>query len=178
MVADEVRKLAERTSKATKEIAGMVRTIQSETKSAVEAMHTGSQDVEVGVAKTTASGAALSQIIQVAEEVGSLVACIATAASQQASATEDITRNITQISNLAQDSANAAEQAAASCTDLSSLGTDLGNSVSQFKLAETQAVDRVSMHHRGHQQSFAVAASASTKLLAPARRARSVPLRP
>ena len=41
VVADEVRKLAERSSKATKEIADMVRTIQSETKSAVEAMHTG-----------------------------------------------------------------------------------------------------------------------------------------
>ena len=46
----------------------MVRTIQSETKSAVEVMHTGSQDVEVGVAKTTESGANLSQIIQVAEK--------------------------------------------------------------------------------------------------------------
>src|SRR5882672_1497729 len=53
VVADEVRKLAERTTKATKEIAEMVRTIQSETKNAVEAMRTGSHDVEVGVGKTT-----------------------------------------------------------------------------------------------------------------------------
>ena len=137
VVADEVRKLAERTSKATKEIALMVRTIQSETKSAVEAMHAGSHDVEVGVERTTESGATLSQIIQVAEEVGGLIKCIATAASQQASATEDITRNITQISNLAQESADAAEQAAMSCGDLSTLALDLHNTVSQFKLSGT-----------------------------------------
>jgi len=56
VVADEVRKLAERTTKATKEIAEMVRTIQSERKNAVEAMRAGSHDVEVGVGKTTESG--------------------------------------------------------------------------------------------------------------------------
>jgi methyl-accepting chemotaxis protein len=83
VVADEVRKLAERTTKATKEIAEMVRTIQSETKNAVEAMRAGSHDVEVGVGKTTESGVALNQIIEVAEEVGSLIACIATAASRR-----------------------------------------------------------------------------------------------
>jgi methyl-accepting chemotaxis protein len=48
VVADEGRKLAERTAKATKEIAEMVPTIQSETKNAVEAMRAGRHDGEVG----------------------------------------------------------------------------------------------------------------------------------
>lgn len=171
VVADEVRKLAERTTAATKEIAGMVRTIQTETKSAVEAMRAGSHDVEVGVGKTTESGVALNQIIEVAEEVGSLIACIATAASQQASATEDATRNITQISSLAQESADAAEQAATSCVDLSTLTHDLRNTVSQFKLV-------ASAHGGSNAQSaihrplaWAASAGAGTKLLAPASRA-------
>jgi len=129
----------------------------------------------VGVARTTASGAALSQIIQVAEEVGSLIVCIATAASEQASATEDITRTITQISNLAQESAGAAEQASASCEELSNLGSDLGNTVSQFKLAETVLDHRPSP---GRAQSFAAAAGAPAKLLAPVKRVRSVPQLP
>ena len=43
VVADEVRKLAERTSKATKEIATMIKSIQEETKSAVEAMEIGDE---------------------------------------------------------------------------------------------------------------------------------------
>src|SRR5450432_1717028 len=171
VVADEVRKLAERTTAATKEIAGMVRAIQTETKSAVEAIRAGSHDVEVGVGKTTESGVALNQIIEVAEEVGSLIACIATAASQQASATEDATRNITQISSLAQESADAAEQAATSCVDLSTLTHDLRNTVSQFKLV-------ASAHGGSNAQSaihrplaWAASAGAGTKLLAPASRA-------
>src|SRR5271155_3108531 len=41
VVADEVRKLAERTSKATKEIATMIQSIEVETKSAVVAMELG-----------------------------------------------------------------------------------------------------------------------------------------
>jgi methyl-accepting chemotaxis protein len=139
VVADEVRKLAERTSKATKEIADMVRTIQVETKSAVEAMQTGSRDVQVGVERTTESGAALNQIIKASEEVGSLIVCIATAASEQASATEEITRNVTQISNLAKESSEAAEQAAKSCDDLASLALDLRSAVSQFKVNSVDA---------------------------------------
>jgi methyl-accepting chemotaxis protein len=179
VVADEVRKLAERTTKATKEIAEMVRTIQAETKNAVEALRAGSHDVEVGVGKTTESEVAMNQIIEVAEEVGSLIASIATAASEQASATEDTTRNITQISSLAQESAEAAEQAAASCVDLSTLTHDLRKTVSQFKLAASAANGR-SNGKPEIQRPLAWAASAAvgTKLLAPGNRARSAPPRP
>jgi methyl-accepting chemotaxis protein len=183
VVADEVRKLAERTTKATKEIGEMVRTIQSETKNAVEAMRAGGHDVEVGVGKTTESGAALNQIIQVAEEVGSLIACIARAASQQASATEDATRNITQISSLAQEPANAAKQAATSCEDLSTLTHDLRNTVSQFKLTGSVAAER--SNGKSDTQTatprplaWAARAAGATKLLAPASRVRSAPQHP
>jgi methyl-accepting chemotaxis protein len=182
VVADEVRKLAERTTKSTKEIAEMVRTIQSETNNAVEAMRAGSHDVEVGVGKTTESGAALNQIIEVAEEVGSLIACIATAASEQASATEDATRNITQISSLAQESADAAEQAATSCEDVSTLTHDLRNTVSQFKLVESASEGRpngkVDNAPIARPLSWSAPAAIGTKLLAPVNRVRSAPQHP
>ena len=91
--------------------------------------------MQVGVERTTESGAALSQIITVAEEVGGLIMCIATAATEQASATEEVTRNITQISSLAKESSEAAEQAAMSCHDLAGLALDLRSAVSQFKVS-------------------------------------------
>ena len=46
VVADEVRKLAERTTTATEEIAQMIESIQSETKSALAAMEQGTRQVE------------------------------------------------------------------------------------------------------------------------------------
>src|SRR6202008_235311 len=48
VVADEVRALAERTTKATKEISDMIKTIQNETKTAVHAMEEGVEEVERG----------------------------------------------------------------------------------------------------------------------------------
>ena len=56
VVADEVRKLAERTTKATKEIAEMIQSVQTETRGAVEKMQAGTQQVEKGVEVTAKAG--------------------------------------------------------------------------------------------------------------------------
>jgi methyl-accepting chemotaxis protein len=134
VVADEVRKLAERTTKATKEIAAMIETIQVETKNAVKAMELGNREVEIGVTKTSASGAALEEIIKMAEGVGDMIAQIATAATEQSSTTEQINANVAQISNATQESSAAAEHTAKACADLSGLAFDLQKIVGQFKL--------------------------------------------
>jgi methyl-accepting chemotaxis protein len=134
VVADEVRKLAERTTKATKEIAAMIESIQVETKHAVEAMELGTREVEAGVTRTSASGTALEEIIKMSEGVGDMVAQIATAATEQSSATDQINASISQISSATQESSASAEQTAKACTDLSSLAFDLQKVVSQFKL--------------------------------------------
>jgi methyl-accepting chemotaxis protein len=136
VVADEVRKLAERTSKATKEITGMIRAIQDETANAVEAMESGTRQVQAGVETTTQAGASLGEIIQSAEKVGEMVTHIATAATQQSSATEEVNANVDQISRITQESAAGAQQSARACQDLSNLALDLQNLVSRFHLSE------------------------------------------
>jgi methyl-accepting chemotaxis protein len=159
VVADEVRKLAERTTKATKEIATMIESIQAETKHAVEAMEVGNREVQVGVEKTSNSGTALKEIISMSERAGDMIAQIATAATEQSATTEQINANVTQISSATQESSAAAEQTAKACTDLSSLAFDLQKVVSQFKLDSSLQASQHSNH--AHAQTNTKAASAA-----------------
>jgi len=134
VVADEVRKLAERSGKATKEIAAMIQNIQAETKSAVGAMESGTRQVESGVETTTKAGAALFDIMQSAEKVGDMVAQIATAATEQSAATEEVNSNIEQIAKVTQETAEGARQSANACQELSRLALELRNLIGEFKI--------------------------------------------
>ncbi len=135
VVADEVRKLAERTTKATKEIAEMIQSVQADTRGAVEKMQSGTQQVEKGVEVTAKAGESLKQIIVQAEHVGEMVTHIATAANEQSSTTEQVNANMEQINKLVAESAQGAQQSAQACEQLSGLALELQNLVSRFRLA-------------------------------------------
>jgi methyl-accepting chemotaxis protein len=137
VVADEVRKLAERTSTATKEIAGMIEGIQQETHSAVEAMQAGTKRVESGVETTRQAGESLREIIASASQVGEMVTQIATAAHEQTSVTEEVNRNLEQIAKVTAETATGAQESAKACQGLSNLAFDLQNVVGQFKTGQT-----------------------------------------
>jgi methyl-accepting chemotaxis protein len=134
VVADEVRKLAERTSGATKEITGMIRSIQAETKSTVTAMQAGTKEVEQGVELTTQAGCSLHDIIQMSDQVGEMVTHIATAATQQSATTEEINGNIEQIAKITAASVASAQQTTGALQDLATLATNLQQLVGQFRL--------------------------------------------
>ena len=135
VVADEVRKLAERTGKATKEIADMIRNIQAETKTAVAAMQAGSQEVESGLESTRQAGDSLHAIIKMSEQVGDMVTQIAAAATEQSATTEHINNNIEEIAKIASSTEFGVQQAASALQDLSRLAMSLRELVGQFRLS-------------------------------------------
>jgi methyl-accepting chemotaxis protein len=139
VVADEVRKLAERTSKATKEIAGMIKSIQLETRDAVDSMRQGTKLVQDGVSTTTQAGVALSEIIGMAETVGDMVSHIATATTQQSAATDQVGRSIEEIANISSQSAAGVQQTAVGCHQLSELAMDLQTLVGKFRIESSPA---------------------------------------
>jgi methyl-accepting chemotaxis protein len=149
VVADEVRKLAERTTKATKEIATMIQNIQTETRLAVDAIQVSSRQVDAGIQQTATGGKALQQIIAMADHVGAMIAQIASAASHQSTSMQAVNSNVSRISNLTKESSTAALQTAKACSDLSELASDLQGLVSLFKIDENSAQpDSHSMHWR------------------------------
>jgi methyl-accepting chemotaxis protein len=145
VVADEVRKLAERTTKATKEIAGMIGDVQRETKTAVESMQAGTRQVDNGVEITAQAGNSLAEIITAAQQAGDMVAQIATATTEQSSTTDEIKSTVEKIAQVTRESTAGTQQSAKACQELSSLTSELQKLVSRFKLegSHTSAVSFV-----------------------------------
>ncbi len=94
VVADEVRKLAERTTKATTEIAAMIKGIQEDTSGAVTSMEEGTSQVEAGTELTIQAGESLTKIVSVVNEVQSVIEQIATASDEQSATAEQISSNV------------------------------------------------------------------------------------
>ncbi len=137
VVADEVRKLAERTQNATKEIEGMIKSIQNETVKAVDSMHEGTDQVKVGKEKVTKAGESLKQIIESSNHVMEIIRETAAASEEQTLVAEEINRNVAGINTVAQETAMGVEQIATASEDLSRLTHSLQQMVNSFKLEES-----------------------------------------
>lgn len=134
VVADEVRALAERTTRATREISEMIKSIQSETKEAVKAMGEGVHEVEKGTESSMRSGQALEDILSRINEVAMQVSQIATAAEEQTATTSEVSMNIQQISEVVQQTARGAEETANAASVLAEQANELQDLIKRFKL--------------------------------------------
>jgi len=138
VVADEVRKLAERTTKATKEIAGMIKEIQKDTSEAVSSIKKGTEEVDKGKQLANEAGSVLNEIINVAEKVREAAFQVAAASEEQASSSEQISRNIEGINNVTREASAGINQIARAAEDLSRLTVGLQNMITRFKLNNGQ----------------------------------------
>ena len=139
VVAGEVRRLSERTTAATQEIAAVIQNVQEATAYAVEQMRTGTAAVEQGVGIAITAGDSIQRIIREADKVGTMVAQIASAATQQATATEEVTASMNQINLLASESSDGAQLSAHTCEQLLSLALGLQTMVGRFELGQRRA---------------------------------------
>ncbi len=136
VVADEVRKLAERTTKATEEVAQSIRAIQNETGHAVECMELGCTKVDEGVGLAASAGESLGKIVQSSQQVADMIRSIAAAASQQDTASAEIAHSVESIDAVTSETAQGVQQAAAAASSMSARATELQDLVNRFKLKE------------------------------------------
>jgi methyl-accepting chemotaxis protein len=134
VVADEVRNLAGRTAGATAEISSMIKTIQSETGSAVSAMENGSRQVEGGVEQANQAMQALQQINVSVKRVVEMIQGIAAATRSQSQATDTITIRVEKISEMAKDNSLHIDRTTQASHDLHELSAYFQKLVSRFRM--------------------------------------------
>jgi len=135
VVADEVRALAERTTKATKEIGAMIKSIQQQTRDAVSSMEEGVNEVDRGTSEAAKSGHALEEILEQINAVSMQVNQIATATEEQTGTTNEISNNIQTITEVVRGTAEVAKNSASAAGELTELAEELRKIVGKFKLA-------------------------------------------
>jgi len=127
VVADEVRKLAERSGEATKQIATIIKGMQQNTDSSVQA-------VKEATGLSAKTGRTFEQIVSMVGETATQVSEIAAASEQQSAQSEEVLRAVETIAAASQQSAAAAEEAASSSQSLARLSEKLNENVSIFKV--------------------------------------------
>jgi methyl-accepting chemotaxis protein len=162
VVADEVRKLAERSSLATKEIAGLIKGIQKTVSEAVSAMKESAGEVENGVERANSAGEVLNNILQAsesvykqAEEAGAAATKVSVAASElvgavdsvsavieeNTAATEEMAANSSELTQAIENIASVSEQNSAAVEEVSASTEEVSAQVEEVSASASSLMD-------------------------------------
>ena len=134
VVADEVQRLAERSSAATKQIAALGKTIQTDTNEAVISMEQTTTEVVSGAKRAQDAGVALEEIESVSTSLAELIQNISNAARQQAASAGHVSNTMGVIQEITSQTANGTEATAKSVGALAEMANEMRVSVEFFKL--------------------------------------------
>jgi methyl-accepting chemotaxis protein len=135
VVADEVRKLAERSAKATKDIAVLIKNVQADTQDAVVVMEQGTLEVEAGYRMTVQAGDSLKAIADVSQRSAVLAQDISEATQEQVRGAETVTQAMQSIQTVASQTEVRVLEARQTVAELARLAEELTASLARFKLA-------------------------------------------
>ena len=135
VVAEEVQRLAERSGDATRQIAALVKTIQTDTQDAVGAMERSTQGVVEGTRRTDAAGTALGEIDRVSRRLAELIEQISSQALKEAASANVVAENIQHIFAVTEQTGDGTRSTARMVRELSRTADELKQSVARFKIA-------------------------------------------
>ncbi len=136
VVADEVQRLAERSASATKQIEGLVKTIQTDTNEAVISMEQTTSEVVRGANLSKDAGVALDEIQNVSGNLAKLIANISDAAKLQSASAGHIATTMNVVQEITSQTTTATFDTARSVSELANMAESLRESVSDFKLPD------------------------------------------
>jgi twitching motility protein PilJ len=135
VVAEEVQRLAERSAEATRQIAALIRAIQTDTQDAVAAMERSTQGVVEGTRLSDEAGRALGEIGRVSTRLAELIEGFSATASKQSASAATVAQAIQRILLVTEQTGEGTLQTAGSIRQVSELAQELKSSVSRFKVA-------------------------------------------
>ncbi len=135
VVAEEVQRLAERSGDATRQIAALVKTIQTDTQDAVAAMERSTQGVVEGAKLSDNAGTALTQIDSVSRQLSELIEQISSSALKEAQSANEVVGNIQHIFAVTEQTGEGTRSTAQQVRELSRMAEELRQSVARFKIA-------------------------------------------
>ncbi|CAG0946571.1 Methyl-accepting chemotaxis protein McpP [Gammaproteobacteria bacterium] len=134
VVADEVRKLAERTARATEEIAGLIRDIQGQIDGTVTGMQQANAQAAGSLQLVESTGTALRGVGADSGEVAQNVQNIADAIREQDAAVQQVAGNIERIAQMTEENSAAAAGAAETARRLDGLAGHLREAVARYRV--------------------------------------------
>ncbi len=134
VVAEEVQRLAERSGDATRQIAALVKTIQTDTQDAVGAMERSTQGVVEGTRLSDAAGSALGDIDRVSRQLADLIGQISNQALREAESANVVAANIQHIFAVTEQTGEGTRSTAQMVRELSRTAEELKQSVARFKI--------------------------------------------
>ncbi len=135
VVAEEVQRLAERSGDATRQIAALVRAIQTDTQDAVAAMERSTQGVVESTRLSDAAGGALADIDRVSRQLSDLIASISKQALDEARHANVVAANIQHIFAVTEQTGEGTRSTAQIVRELSRTAEELKQSVARFKIS-------------------------------------------
>jgi twitching motility protein PilJ len=134
VVAEEVQRLAERSGDATRQIAALVRAIQTDTQDAVLAMERSTREVVEGTRLSDNAGAALAEIDRLSRQVAELIEQIASSAAREADLAGETAGNIQHIFAVTEQTGEGTRSTAQQVRELARMADELRQSVARFKI--------------------------------------------
>lgn len=134
VVADEVQRLAERSSQATHQIDGLIKTIQADTSEVIQSMELSTSEVVSGSDSIHTAGETLTQIEKTSVILAENISTLSRQANIQSGRTNEISEAMKTVNNSTSVSAEAARETATLIGKLSLLSMTLKDSVAGFTL--------------------------------------------
>lgn len=153
VVAEEVRKLAEQSAEAAEQISVLIKEIQDETNTAVQAMETGTAEVLQGIEVVQKAGDAFHEIRSAADHVADQIQDVTTATSNMAQSAEKASAAVENVASVAQETAAGAEEVAAGTEQQTANMEELAASASSlFDIADQLKKQAERFKINGNQQ--------------------------